>query len=367
VSDASSDVSSSDARSDRSSGDAGEASSGDSDITDAGSDSSTPAPPPTLAATGFLKAVGADGGIQLGDGVRPYEPRYKLWSDGADKTRWFYLPPGTKIDNSDQDHWSFPVGAKFWKEFAIGGKRIETRLVQRWGPGKDDFFYATYHWKASDGGAQQMDAELVPGDTNIINANGTDHDVPFEEHCRRCHDPLREHVLGFGAFQLTPATGGPAPLGVTIKTLSNEGLLTNSVPANGFEMPGNTAVIRDALGYLHANCGNCHNDTPGVGLPEPKMVFKVLVAQTNPTQTGAYTTALNVPFTKPDDEITLAYRIFGGDPDKSQVSFRMALRNMTPDIPAHGQMPPLATEKVDMTGVNAVNAWIRTLPAPADK
>src|SRR5258706_8342489 len=274
--------------------------SSDGAVFDMASDVMAPPAPPTLSATGFFKSIAGDGGIVLGNGVRHYEPRYKLWSDGADKTRWFYLPPGTKIDNSDQDHWSFPVGAKFWKEFAIGGKRIETRLVYRFGPGRDDYLYATYWWKPTEGGASPMDAELVPPERNINNANGTDHDVPFEEHCHRCHDPLKDHVLGLSAFQLSPAPGSEAGAsGVTIKTLSDETLLTFPSPT-GFKIPGNDSVTRDALGYMPANCGNCHNDTPGVAIPDPRMILRVLVGQKTAQETGAYTTALNIAVTKPD-------------------------------------------------------------------
>jgi hypothetical protein len=324
--------------------------------------------PATLSATGFFKSIGADGGLVLGDGVRPYEPRYKLWSDGADKQRWVYLPPNTKINNSDQDHWVLPVGAKFWKEFALNGKRIETRLIWHVGPGPDDYLYATYHWKPTDAGAQPSDAVLVPPDRNVINANGTKHDIPFEEHCHRCHDPLKEHVLGFSAFQLTPASANDAGIsGVTIKTLSDEGSLMVPAP-NGFQIPGATAVVRDALGYLHANCGNCHNDTPGVAIPAPKMIFKVLVAQTDALQTGAYTTALNVLATKPDHmPDPLLYRIFGGSTAKSSASYRMALRSGIDGVAQQDQMPPVASDDPDTAGIAIVNAWIATLPAPPDQ
>jgi hypothetical protein len=278
-----------------------------------------------------------------------------------------YLPPGSKIDNTDQDHWVLPVGAKFWKEFALNGKRIETRLVYHVGPGADDYLYATYWWKTNDAGAAPTDAVLVPPDRNVIDANGTDHDIPFEEHCHRCHDPLKEHVLGFSAFQLTPSAGNDAGLaGVTIKTLSDEGSLKVPAP-NGFQIPGSSALVRDALGYLHANCGNCHNDTPGVAIPAPKMIFKVLVAQQTEQATGAYTTALNVLGTKPDHMQTpLLYRIFGGSTAQSSVSYRMQLRSGIDAVAAQDQMPPLATEKPDTTGLAAVNAWIATLPPPPD-
>jgi hypothetical protein len=327
-----------------------------------------PTAPPTLSATGFFTSIAPDGGFVLADGVRPYEPRYKLWSDGADKKRWVYLPPGTKIDNTDQDHWVLPVGAKFWKEFALNGKRIETRLIEHVGPGPDDYLYATYWWKTDEAGASPADAVLVPAESKVIDANGTPHDIPFANDCHRCHDPLKEHVLGFSAFQLTPfPAGSDASLaGVTLKTLNDEGSLMVATPT-GFEMPGPTAVVRDALGYLHANCGNCHNDAPGIGIPAPKLILKVLVGQKTAQETGAYTTAVNVVATKPEQAPDYTYRIYGGDPSKSSTSFRMALRSMIDGVPATGQMPPLATEDPDTTGIATVNAWIMTLPPPPDQ
>jgi len=42
--------------------------------------------------------------------VHPYTPGITFWSDGAEKQRYFYLPPGTQIDTSDMDVWRFPVG-----------------------------------------------------------------------------------------------------------------------------------------------------------------------------------------------------------------------------------------------------------------
>ena len=82
----------------------------------------------TLAATGLC----LDGRCeQIAPGVRSYRPRFELWSDGATKRRWIYLPPGTRIDSSNMDLWSFPVGTKLWKEFTRDGTRVETRLMEK--------------------------------------------------------------------------------------------------------------------------------------------------------------------------------------------------------------------------------------------
>ena len=47
-----------------------------------------------------------------------FTPTWRLWTDGAVKRRWVSLPPGGTIDTSDPDRWVFPVGTRFFKEFA---------------------------------------------------------------------------------------------------------------------------------------------------------------------------------------------------------------------------------------------------------
>jgi hypothetical protein len=264
-----------------------------------------------------------------------------------------YLPPGAKIDTSDPDHWSFPVGTKFWKEFSIAGKRIETRLIERFGPGPYDFLYAAYWWKPSDAG-QPMDATLANPDDGILSANGTTHDIPARKLCAQCHDALQERVLGFGALELAHTKPG-----ANVTTLAQAGRFSTPLPSN-LDFPGPDAMTKDALGYLHANCGNCHNTTPGVFMiPEPRMVLRVFVGQAL-AATGAYKTALNVEVTKYTHPMAppIKYRIAGGDTAHSCVSFRMT--SLTMD----DRMPPIASKVADTVGIAAVNAWIATLPAP---
>src|SRR5688572_15557345 len=67
--------------------------------------------PALLSETGLFTAR-VDGQLMLAEGVREFQPKYALWSDGALKNRYIYLPPGTQIDTSDEDHWVFPAGTK---------------------------------------------------------------------------------------------------------------------------------------------------------------------------------------------------------------------------------------------------------------
>ena len=54
---------------------------------------------------------------EVSPGVYRFTPAFELWSDGATKRRWIYLPPGSRIDTRDPDAWRFPTGTKLWKEF----------------------------------------------------------------------------------------------------------------------------------------------------------------------------------------------------------------------------------------------------------
>src|SRR6185436_19468498 len=94
--------------------------------------------PPRLSDTG-LYLEGRIGVIDPRN--QPFSPQYPLWSDGASKARWIYLPPGATIDTRDsgdpstgsassraqsRGDWQMPVGTKLWKEFSFNGRKVET-------------------------------------------------------------------------------------------------------------------------------------------------------------------------------------------------------------------------------------------------
>lgn len=289
-------------------------------------------PPAKLSDTGLYDASG-----QIAPWVRAFEPSYKLWSDGADKLRYVYIPKCAPIDTSDMDHWNFPVGTRAWKQFTVDGKRIETRLIHKNGTGPSDWIFVAYQWNDAD-----TDADVMPD--GVVNAKGTTHDIPSVNDCIQCHGKLAEHLLGFSAVQLSHDASIP---GATIRSLGDAGLL--SVPApNGFAIPGSSQATRDAIGYLHANCGNCHNSS----FATVDLRLRVLTGQKSVTDTDAYKTAVGVPtvqFSCNCDRIT------PGDPAQSAVIQRMSSRV------ASLQMPPLGTKVSDPTGIQTVSAWITAL------
>jgi hypothetical protein len=263
-----------------------------------------------------------------------FEPRFPLWSDGADKKRWVWLPPGTKVDATDPEHWQFPVGTRFYKEFSRDGKRLETRLVERTGEGRFDFWMGAFIWLED-----QSDAVFAKdGARDVL---GTRHDVPDAEACESCHNGEPGRALGFSAMQLagTPAFDldfiAPKPA---------------AVPG-----PPGDPTARAALGYLHANCGFCHYDG-GIAWKETDMYLRLSLGETSVESSAAYlsTVGKRVQFFQNND---IELRVDPSLPNKSALWFRMSYRG------DDEQMPPIATEIVDDEGIEAVRAWIASLPA----
>jgi hypothetical protein len=291
-----------------------------------------------LSETGFF-ADATQG--TLSPALVAFAPTYVLWSDGALKRRWIALPAGAQIDTSDMDHWVFPIGTKFFKEFSLDGKKLETRLVEKYGPGPDDYWLGAFVWNA-----EQTDAVFMEnGQADLL---GTTHDAPAQKQCWSCHLGEPGRGLGFSALQLAGAGDG-----MRLEALIRADLLTNPPATTDFHPPGDTLVAR-TLGYLHANCGHCHNQN-GTSWPDTQMDLRLKVGDFTPQMTGAYQTAVGQP-TKSYRNPAYTTRVVPHDPAMSALYFRMSQRG------TRDQMPPLATEITDPMGLDLVKMWIESLP-----
>ncbi|NVB85645.1 MAG: hypothetical protein HOV81_45190 [Kofleriaceae bacterium] len=287
--------------------------------------------PAQLSQTGLFADIASE---TLAPGVMPYTPRFALWSDGATKRRWIYLPPDTQIDSTDPDAWNFPPGTKLWKEFTRDGVRVETRILFKHGAASTDWTMAAYVW--TDG-----DAALTPD--GVSNAAGTAHDVPSASQCHGCHGGTRSGVLGVSAVQLAERGEGGD---IGLADLVEAGRFTAAVAPT--TIPGDDTT-RAALGYLHANCSHCHNqrrpphDGPRCFDPERSFDFTLRTTDLDaPASTATYRTAIGKA-------------IKAGNPGDSEVMHR--IRSRDPDW----GMPALGTEVVDDAGVATLETWIRTL------
>jgi hypothetical protein len=278
--------------------------------------------------------------LHLATDVREFDPGLHLWSDGADKQRYIWLPPGKLIDTTDMDEWTFPVGTKLWKEFSLGGHRIETRYLEK----RDDgtWFRTTYVWSEDETRA----TELTMGATNV---RGTTYGIPTQEQCTTCHKGRRDGVMGFEAIALS----SPAATGVTMQKLVDAHLVTRA-PTTPLEIPG-SAGEQAALGWLHMNCGvACHNRSEASEAGFTGLHMRLTTDAIASVQaTDTWNTAVGVVSYLQPVPNQLFYRIAPGNVSRSLIPYRDGNRS-DPEI----QMPPIATRLVDEAGLATVSAWI---------
>lgn len=286
---------------------------------------------------------------------QPFSPQYPLWTDGATKARWVYLPPGTQIEASDPDDWDVPVGTKFWKQFEFAGRRVETRLI--WRAASSDWVFASYVWNADATDALLAPESGVPGVADV--GSGKRHSIPSATDCTACHGATRPGPLGFTALQLSPERDPNALHGealgegmVTLQTLM-AGQRLARVPAGAWTRAPRIATdnprTRTALGYLLANCGSCHNGRGEIAALGPVLksgdlqrdgdaVAALLVGQLTKWQVPGRT----------DGSVLV-------DPQRAGDSALLVrLRSRSPS----SQMPPLGTVLRDAAAVAVVEAWI---------
>jgi hypothetical protein len=311
--------------------------------------------PERLSATGLFER----GSVQaLAAGVESFTPQYALWADGAVKRRWVRLPEGGVIDGSVPGDWRIPAGTRFWKEFSVGGRRVETRLIERTASG--DWRFAAYVWNEL-----QTEATLAPaaGIAALPLPGGGTYAIPGEADCRACHEGAASPVLGFTALQLSPdrdplapRAEAPGPADITLASLAASGRLAG-FPRRLLEEPPRikapTAAGRAVLGYLNANCGHCHADPARMSAAVPVGLQLAL----DPADPDAGTAGIRRLV-----EAESRYRARGaadarhlvpGDPQAGTLLARM--RSRDPRI----QMPPLGTAKPDLEAIALIERWIQ--------
>jgi mono/diheme cytochrome c family protein len=308
-------------------------------------------PAPSLRDTGLY----ADWDTKRVDAAKiRFSPQYPLWTDGAVKTRWMELPPGTFIDASNPDVWQFPVGSRFWKEFTFS-RRAETRLIEHTAEG---WKYATYAWNDDE-----TEALLVPERgiaRSVVIRGDVRHGIPSRSDCRSCHEGSPQRILGFSTLQLSadrdPNAPHAEPLpdgGVTLRTLVERGLV-RGLPAHLADgaprIAATTATTRAALGYLHGNCGYCHTRTGELA----SLKFSLQYPFTEPFEypPALETTIGHISKYVPSMWDAPGERVRPSDPDRSVLAFRMGSRNPV------SQMPPLGSRLVDEEAVALIRKWI---------
>lgn len=288
----------------------------------------------------------------------PYTPGVTFWSDGAEKQRYLYLPPGTTIDTSNMDAWKLPVGTKAFKEFRFDGKLVETRMVWRQAP--SNTVYATYIWNYA-----QTEAPLNESRQPVLLESG--YEIPTGKDCGRCHHGGADKLLGIEAIELAL----PTAQGITLASLVAEGKLSDPPAKTSIALPEDgTGKAAAALGYLHANCGMPCHSSRGLG-DETNLLLRLRAdmfwpnadddagsdAAPDVTATDTYRAA----FDKIPTTASVAQKFPGAKriaPGSHEDSLLWLLSHRRGEY----QMPPLVSHVVDEAGTQALADWIDALP-----
>jgi hypothetical protein len=313
--------------------------------------------PETLRGTGLYVAGSS---TEIDPKNLAFSPQYPLWTDGMSKRRWLHLPAGTFIDASQPDAWKFPVGTRLWKEFSHG-RRVETRFIERVADGS--WRFASYVWNA-DG----SDAVLAPADgigaLPVPSAPNGRHAVPSRTDCLACHDDSATPVIGVSALQLSPdrdplARGASAcgASDVDLAVLVQRGLvrhLPESLQQHAPRIVAASPTERAALGYLHGNCGHCHNDSGALAGVELSLAQRAGDARASVARTLVTLVGHDSRF-RGSAGAASAQRVVPGSAQNSVLNARMTSNSLI------ARMPPLGVSVPDAEGIALVGQWINGL------
>jgi hypothetical protein len=282
----------------------------------------------------------------------PYTPGITFWSDGAEKHRFLSLPAGTQIDTSNLDAWNFPVGTKAWKEFRVGGKLVETRLL--WKRDAKTWAAGTYVWDDAGTGAT-----LYTGTKGQVRSDG--YEIPTLKDCDKCHHGGSDHLLGVEAFDLALATAQ----GATLSALAADGWLSHPPARTSVALPIDaTGKAGAALGYLHVNCGMACHSKRGIG-DEAQLVMRLRAEEFWPTPDDPAPVAVDATTTDIWKATVNQQPFIGAVAQKYPGTFRVnpgshetSLVWMLAHVRDKYQMPPLVSHQVDEAGTQALAEWI---------
>ncbi len=293
--------------------------------------------PRTLEEYGFF--IHADAQIPT-LGVVPYELNTPLYSDGAAKLRFAYVPDGQQAKADGEGLLDFPVGSALIKTFAFGEgddrKLIETRvLLHR----ADGWLALPYRWNE-----EQTEARLAIAGARL-EVDTPDHGtisyrIPNKNQCKQCHS-IGDAVMPIGpkARNLSAAW---------LSSFAGAGHL-DAVPDAHDTMPlwserKKVALDAAARAYLDVNCAHCHQpggkaSNTGLDLRWEQDDATALGVRKRPVSAGQGSGGLN-------------FSIVPGDPKRSIMVHRMDSDN--PGV----AMPELGKTTVDKDGVDIVRRWV---------
>ncbi|MBL8548019.1 MAG: hypothetical protein JNL81_16285, partial [Hyphomonadaceae bacterium] len=337
-------------------------------------------PPQTLADFHFFRDAAAR---QPNARVTAYDLNTPLYSDGALKFRYLYVPPGQQARYRDEGVFEFPVGTVLIKTFAFAAdmrrpdenvRFLETRLLVRRAEG---WVAYPYVWNEA-----QTEARLSPiGATvpvSFTNEEGQaialEWVVPNRNQCKGCHD-LAGDLTPIGPSARNLNRAGPhiafspwndgsdaaaIPRSEPISTnqldaWADDHILTGAPRATeaphaprAFDASTGSLDLR-ARAYLDVNCAHCHNPQG----PAHTSGLDLRWSQHEPISWGVN----KRPVAAGRGSAGYEFAIDPGHPERSILLFRM--RSTDPGV----MMPETGRQLVDERGAALIEQWIAQMQA----
>ncbi|WFL77887.1 SO2930 family diheme c-type cytochrome [Altererythrobacter arenosus] len=272
--------------------------------------------------------------------VVPYRLNTPLFSDGAEKLRFAYVPVGQQATANGEGLIDFPVGSALIKTFAFGDgedrRLIETRVLLR---RADGWVALPYQWND-----EQTEAKLVVAGARLPVTTPwgetISYRVPNKNQCKECHGLDGQVVL----------------IGPKARNLSSEWLdqyvalgMLDQAPELATRLPlweerSETPTEAAARGYLDVNCAHCHR--PGATASNSGLDLRW--EQDDPHAIGIFKRPVAAGRGAGGHE----FSIVPGEPDNSILAYRMG--SLEPGV----AMPEMGKGTIDKDGVEIVRRWI---------
>lgn len=314
--------------------------------------------------------------------VTPYTLNTELYSDGALKFRYLYIPEGRQARYRADDVFEFPVGTVLIKTFAFAGdmrrpaedvRFLETRLLIRREAG---WIALPYVWNEA-----QTEARLsvIGADVPVSFSNeegqavALDWAVPNVNQCAGCHaraggnavlpiGPSARNLNRLGPITL-PRRGAQDSDDESILVCSNGGCDQLSVwtflgildrsPRPAPRVPNaydaSAPLEQRARAYLDVNCAHCHNPAG----PAHTSGLDLSWSQTNLTLWGVR----KRPVASGRGSAGFEFSIEPGHPERSILVHRMA--STDPGV----MMPEVGRTLVDERAIALMRDWIAGMDA----
>jgi uncharacterized repeat protein (TIGR03806 family) len=343
-------------------------------------------PPQTLAEYRFFRDAGAR---EPNARVTPYDLNTALYSDGALKFRYVYIPPGQTARYDAEGVFEFPVGTVLIKTFAFAAdmrtpdqnvRFLETRLLIR---REEGWIALPYAWNEA-----QTEARLSPIGADIP-VSFTEEDgaavafdwaVPNRNQCKGCHDRAGELVpigptarnLNRRAVPIVPSDPNEVfvivshenQLAAWLRVGIVDALPASAAPRlpdafrtgptfpqrNGDIDTPSAPLEQRARAYLDVNCAHCHNPEG----PAHTSGLDLRWSQAEPVQWGV----LKRPVAAGRGSAGYDFAIEPGHPERSILLYRM--ESTDPGV----MMPELGRQRVDARGVALIREWIAEMAPP---